>query len=55
MRMKRHHAILSLILLCAVQGLAQDEGLSWLGSYREALQEARSTQKPIFLEFRCEP
>ena len=33
---------------------AQDEGIYWLGDYREALSQARQTHKPIFLEFRCE-
>jgi hypothetical protein len=33
---------------------ADDEGIQWLGSYQEALQEAKRTKKPIFLEFRCE-
>jgi len=33
--------------------LAQDE-IPWLDNYREALREAKRTQKPIFLEFRCE-
>ena len=33
---------------------AQDDGLHWIGDYREALQLAKQTQKPIFLEFRCE-
>jgi hypothetical protein len=34
---------------------AQDDTVHWFGNYSEALQEARRTQKPIFLEFRCEP
>ena len=38
----------------AVPTLAQDE-IRWLDNYREAIQEAKRTQKPIFLEFRCEP
>ena len=33
---------------------AQEEGIHWLDSYKEALKEAKRTQKPIFLEFRCE-
>jgi hypothetical protein len=35
--------------------LAQDDGIHWLDNYGEAIREARRTQKPIFLEFRCEP
>lgn len=34
---------------------AQEEGIQWLSSYREAIAEAKRTGKPIFLEFRCEP
>lgn len=33
---------------------AQDRA-RWLGNYQEAIQEAKRTGKPIFLEFRCEP
>ena len=53
------------ILLCALpvcaawfgaaRLVAQEEGIHWLTSYREAIHEARRTGKPIFLEFRCEP
>jgi len=38
-----------------VPTLAQDDEIRWLDNYREAIQEAKRTQKPIFLEFRCEP
>jgi len=34
---------------------AEDDGLRWLSNYKEALAEARQTNKPIFLEYRCEP
>ena len=33
---------------------AEDDRLYWLNNYKEAVQEAQRTQKPIFLEFRCE-
>ena len=33
---------------------AQNDEITWLGSYREAVQQARQTQKPILVEFRCE-
>ena len=33
---------------------AQDDGLNWLGDYREAILQAKQTHKPIFVEFRCE-
>ena len=32
--------------------MAQDD-IKWLG-YREGLQVARETHKPLFVEFRCE-
>jgi hypothetical protein len=35
--------------------LAQDDGLHWHSSYQAAIEEAKRTQKPIFLEYRCEP
>ncbi len=56
MRMHKRQFGLSLLLLCAVTGpsKAQDDGINWLGDYREAIREARQTHKPIFLEFRCE-
>ena len=33
---------------------AQDT-VDWLDSYEAALEEAKRTGKPIFLEFRCSP
>jgi len=36
------------------RGRAEDNIIHWLGDYGEALREAKQTQKPIFLEFRCE-
>ena len=33
---------------------AQDDGLHWFTDYKEAISEARRSQKPILLEFRCE-
>ena len=38
----------------AAPAWALDDGINWLGDYREALRQAKQTQKPIFLEFRCE-
>jgi hypothetical protein len=41
--------------LAAIIPLAgEDDGVTWLGDYKEALRAARQTGKPIFLEFRCE-
>ena len=36
--------------------LAQDDAdtVEWVGDYQKALEEAKRTNKPIFLEFRCE-
>ncbi|MCZ2149568.1 MAG: thioredoxin family protein [Bryobacterales bacterium] len=47
---------LFLLALTATPALlsAQDEGIPWLDNYKAALQEAKRTRKPIFLEFRCE-
>jgi len=50
---------LYMVLACAVGfgtlGLqAQDNEIHWLGDYKEALQQAKESGKPIFLEFRCE-
>ena len=30
------------------------ERIFWFSNYDEAIQEAKKTQKPIFLEIRCE-
>ena len=32
-----------------------DDSLTWFDNYPKALQVARATGKPIFLEYRCEP
>lgn len=45
--------VAALIVMPGLQA-AQDEGIRWLDNYQEALREAKRTQKPIFLEFRCE-
>jgi hypothetical protein len=33
---------------------AEDNSIDWLGNYGEALRQAKQTQKPILVEFRCE-
>jgi hypothetical protein len=43
-----------MLLAGGVCQCAQDDGITWLGNYQEALRQSRQTQKPIFLEFRCE-
>jgi hypothetical protein len=32
-----------------------DDTVDWHNNYKEALDEAKRTGKPIFLEYRCEP
>ncbi len=34
--------------------LAEDDTVEWLSNYKDAIQEAKRTGKPIFLEYRCE-
>lgn len=42
-------------MLSLVPAFAQDdETIDWLDNYDKALAEAKRTNKPIFLEFRCE-
>lgn len=58
--MRKRGFILYVILACAVGSvvgppLAQEDEILWLDNYGKAIQEAKRTQKPIFLEFRCEP
>jgi len=47
----------TLLALAALPLAAQpdDDSLTWLDDYQEALKEARDTGKPILLEYRCEP
>ena len=53
-------ALFRLFLLClalvgSVSVMAQDEEtIDWFDNYQKALAEAKRTNKPIFLEFRCE-
>jgi hypothetical protein len=39
----------------AGESLAQDGEITWVNSYKEAIRVAKETNKPIFVEFRCEP
>lgn len=43
------------LLLVGVLCPAQERYVTWLTSYDAAIEEARKTGKPIFLEFRCAP
>ena len=51
---KRFVALFAFLLCLPGSSQTQDDGLTWLGDYREAIQQAKQTQRPIFLEFRCE-
>jgi hypothetical protein len=45
------------LLLCSLAGPVfgqSQEGIRWLDNYGQAIAEAKQTNKPIFLEFRCE-
>jgi len=49
-----HALAASIVWSTAGPCLAQEDRIYWLNNYREAIREAKQTQKPIFLEFRCE-
>lgn len=58
--MQKRDCVLYVILACVVgsvvgPSLAQDDEIYWRDNYGEAIREAKRSQKPIFLEFRCEP
>jgi hypothetical protein len=40
--------------LCAALQAADDDGLNWHSDYQKALLEAKQTNKPLLVEFRCE-
>ncbi len=58
MRFHRRAAVL-LVALTGFLGIGSaaddDPAVEWLGDYKQALAEAKRTNKPIFLEYRCEP
>jgi hypothetical protein len=45
------------LLLWSVMGttFAQEDSIKWWNTYEDVIREAKRTNKPIFLEFRCEP
>lgn len=51
----RSGLLASVLLYGAGPLTAQTQGLRWLSNYKDAVEEARRTGKPIFLEYRCEP
>ena len=34
---------------------AQEDSIEWFNNYKHAVEAAKRTGKPIFLEYRCEP
>ena len=50
--MKAGYLAFGLLLAAVARG--DDRFINWRTDYGAALQEARQTQKPVFLEFRCE-
>jgi hypothetical protein len=55
--MRKRNLVAITALTCAAFSSplrADDDEITWLGSYREAVQQARQTEKPILVEFRCE-
>jgi uncharacterized protein YyaL (SSP411 family) len=46
--------MLPLLMATVFPAAAQDDTVEWLDNYPKALAEAKRTNKPIFLEFRCE-
>ncbi len=46
--------LLAFAALLAPALFAQEQSIDWLSDYRQALAVAKASNKPIFLEFRCE-
>jgi hypothetical protein len=59
MKIWKRHLGLYIVFACAAGSFAgalraEDNSIDWLGNYGEALRQAKQTQKPILVEFRCE-
>jgi hypothetical protein len=51
-----HYLLASFLIFSFAAALsAQDDMIYWIDNYPEAIQEAKKSGKPLFLEFRCEP
>ena len=51
-----HRNLVIFIGLIACSALSQaQEGIHWFDNYKAALDEAKKTGKPLFVEYRCEP
>ena len=55
LRTARAFCALGIFCLYAPALHAQAQELFWHQNYQDALEEARRTGKPIFLEYRCSP
>jgi len=58
--MRRVGLFFGTALIISAIGLQQNalfakDAVTWIESYDEAIEVARETGKPIFLEFRCAP
>jgi hypothetical protein len=54
--MRKWDSFLGALMLCfAGPLLAQSDEIYWFDNYNEAIREAKRTQKPLFIEFRCVP
>ena len=45
---------IALLALLVPVVFAQEQSIDWLSDYKQAVKVAKSANKPIFLEFRCE-
>ena len=56
MRIRNLTLALAAVLLASagILSAADDNEITWLGNYHEALQLAKQTHRPLFVEFRCE-
>ncbi len=48
-------AVAAWLLMAWPPSAAAKEAVTWIASYDEAIAVARSSGRPIFLEFRCAP
>jgi len=46
--------LIALAALFAPVVIAQEQFIDWQTNYRQALTDAKTANKPVFLEFRCE-
>ena len=55
-RLTVQYLLASILILSFAAALsAQDDMIYWIDNYPEAIEEAKKSGKPLFLEFRCEP